>query len=283
MRLPDFVIGGAQKSGTTQLHNLLAAHPGVFLPRSPQELHYFDLDPNFERGLDWYAAHFSRAQPDQVVGQTSPLYLFDERVPARMHAVMPDAKLVFVLRDPVGRAQSHYWHQVKKGSEEETLANALSLEESRIAASYGNRRRYSYQSRGLYLEQLERFTTLWPDDRIHIVLFEDLVSAPERVVDGLCTFLGIETAGARCVRDARQQTNRAALPRSRRVQKVVRRIRGFAPRVARVIELANLKPTTYPQMAPEVRAALVERFAGPNEALARRFGLDLSRWAAPPR
>jgi len=271
------VIGGAQKCGTTQLHNLLIAHPQLFLPRRPQELHYFDLQ--YDRGMRWYASHFQQVSAEQKIGQTSPLYLFDKGVPERMERDLPGAKLIFVLRDPVRRAYSHYWHQVKKGSESESFAQALALEPMRLKGSGADRRRYSYVARGLYLEQLERFGA-WPRDRIRIVLFEELISNPGAVVDSLCVFLGVERRGADCVARARKQSNRAALPRSTRVQQLVRRVRPRAPRLARAIELLNLKPVRYPAMDPVVCSELAEVFREPNQALAEQFQLDLSGWTS---
>ena len=113
--VPNFFIGGAQKSGTTTLHWRLKEHPQVFIPDFPQEIHFFDDAKNFERGLRWYEGLFAGWKGQRAVGQTSPLYLYAPEVPERIHAVLPDARFVFILRDPVDRAYAHYWHSVKKG------------------------------------------------------------------------------------------------------------------------------------------------------------------------
>ncbi len=112
--LPDAVILGAMKSGTTSLHNYLVQHPGVIEPLR-KEVHYFDV--NLERGERWYRAHFGREGEPGLNLDSSPYYLFHPAVPRRLHDLLPDAKLVVLLRDPVRRAYSHYWHERDKGRE----------------------------------------------------------------------------------------------------------------------------------------------------------------------
>ena len=112
--LPDAVILGAQKSGTSSLHNYLVQQPGVIEPLR-KEVHYFDV--NFGRGESWYRAHFGRLGEPGLNLDSSPYYLFHPAVPTRMRALLPDAKLIVLLRDPVRRAYSHYWHERDKGRE----------------------------------------------------------------------------------------------------------------------------------------------------------------------
>ncbi|HUE84637.1 MAG TPA: sulfotransferase [Vicinamibacterales bacterium] len=130
MKLPTFLIGGAQKSGTTTLHHYLSAHPDIFIPRRPQELHFFDFDPNYVRGVHWYASHFTSATPaHRAIGQTSPLYLYAPDAPERIAALLPDVKLIFIRRNPVDRAFSHYWHAIKKGRKTLDFETALAMED----------------------------------------------------------------------------------------------------------------------------------------------------------
>ena len=102
-RLPDFLCLGAQKSGTTTLHELLSGHPGVYLP-SCKEVQYFTLESN--QDTRWYSAHFQRANTNQSCGEITPYYLFHPAAPLRIHTLLPDAKLIILLRDPVERALS---------------------------------------------------------------------------------------------------------------------------------------------------------------------------------
>ena len=91
--IPNLFIGGAQKSGTTSLHYLLKTHPDIFIPETPQEIHFFDIDQNYTRGLDWYARFFSLWQNEPIIAQTSPLYLFEPTVPIRIKEVAPPGKI----------------------------------------------------------------------------------------------------------------------------------------------------------------------------------------------
>jgi hypothetical protein len=184
--LPDAVIIGSQKSGTSSLHNYLIQHPGIIAPQR-KEVHYFDL--NYERGEPWYRAHFGRLDEPGLNIDSSPYYLFHPRVPQRMCALLPRARLIVVLRDPVRRAYSHYWHERDKGREALSFEEAIAAEPSRIdepgrklASGEIERSRehrfHSYLARGRYAEQLERWFERYPREQVHVVLFETLVERP---------------------------------------------------------------------------------------------------------
>ena len=102
-RLPDFLVLGAQKGGTTTLQQLLSQHPGIFLPPK-KEVHYFSK--HWEQPTAWYAAHYVDADPKQRCGDITPYYLFHPEAPKRIHSLLPDAQLIVLLRDPVERALS---------------------------------------------------------------------------------------------------------------------------------------------------------------------------------
>ena len=161
--LPDAIIIGAQKCGTSSLHNYLTQHPGVIAPLR-KEVHYFD--DNYRRGERWYRAHFGRAGGPGINLDSSPYYLFHPLAAQRAHQLLPDARLIVMLRDPVRRAYSHYWHERDKRRESLSFADALDAEPLRIARdaqrlaqgeidSSPDHRRYSYLARGRYAEQLE--------------------------------------------------------------------------------------------------------------------------------
>jgi hypothetical protein len=200
--LPDFLIIGAQKSGTTFLYQLLVQHPHV-KPAFAKEVHYFDL--NFKKGDNWYRSYFplqSRNSSTYITGEASPYYLFHPHAPRRASAVVPDAKLVVLLRNPVDRAYSHYQHQVKRvgGEARETLPfeEAIEAEEKILPremdkmlqdesyASSGHRTR-SYLSRGIYIDQLLLWSRFFRREQMLVLksedLFNDTTNALERVLD----------------------------------------------------------------------------------------------------
>jgi hypothetical protein len=202
--LPGAVILGAQKCGTSSMHNYLAQHPGVIAPQR-KEVHYFDV--NYERGEAWYRAHFGREREPGLNLDSSPYYLFHPAVPRRMHELLPDARLVVLLRDPARRAYSQYWHERDKGREDLSFEAAIDAEPARLGRSEEmlasgelarshEHQRHSYLARGRYAEQLERWYGIYPRDRVHVVRFEDFVKEPLAGLNGTLAFLGLPPAAS---------------------------------------------------------------------------------------
>jgi hypothetical protein len=200
--LPSALIIGAQRSGTTSLFNYLAQHPDVLSPLG-KEIHYFDL--HYARGIRWYRGRFPfshRLRRGSLTIDASPYYLFHPLAPARAAQLLPDVKLVAVLRNPVDRAFSHYQHEVRDGRESLTFAEAIDRETERLAGeeerlrrepgyySY-NHHRYAYTRRGRYLEQLLRWVEHYPRSRLLVVQSERLFREPAAVSAALYDFLGL--------------------------------------------------------------------------------------------
>jgi hypothetical protein len=155
-RLPDFLICGAQKAGTTALTFYLRNHPGIFIPWK-KELHFFDADFNFNKGLDFYTRQFAGASQAQVTGEGTPIYMYLNKIPGRIAPALPGIKLIFILRNPVDRAWSHYWDSVKRGKEEMSFEHAINLEEDRIIKDEVSKRFFSYLDRGKYIDQINAY------------------------------------------------------------------------------------------------------------------------------
>jgi hypothetical protein len=273
--LPNFIIGGAQKAGTTSLHWRLKSHPDVFIPDLPQEIHFFDDDLNFARGIGWYEELFSGWSGQPCVGQTSPRYLYDPQAPARIQAALPDVKLVFTLRNPVERAYSQYWHSVKVGFETLSFEAALEREPERIATGFEARRDFSYVDRGRYAEQLLRYLERFPRERILVLTGGERAET----ADARCAeFLGIDASRFPPRRESARESNAARLPRLRFVQRLTRHIRDRFPHAVAAVDRLNLRNAPYPPMAPATRTRLVESFAPEIERLERILGTDLSHW-----
>ena len=197
--LPGAMIIGAMKSGTSSLHYYLTQHPQVLAPLR-KEVHYFDL--NFARGESWYRANFGGEGQGGLNIDSSPYYLFHPQVPQRAHALVPDAKLIVLLRDPVRRAYSHYWHERDKGREPLSFEDAIAAEPDRIGRDHerlanGEIERsaahqyFSYLARGRYAEQLERWLLVYPREQLLVLRFEELVQAPLPVLNDSLRFLGL--------------------------------------------------------------------------------------------
>jgi len=259
--LPDYLIIGAQKGGTTSLHRYLLQHPDI-APSLRKEVHYFDL--HFSRGEAWYRAFFPseravRAHEEAtgrrlLTGEATPFYLFHPLAPARAARVVTSARLIALLRDPVERAYSHYRHEVRRGRETLSFREAIEREAERLArereAFLGghddrapHHRRHSYVARGLYAEQLRRWLRYFPPDRILILGSEAFFAAPQLHLDRVCRFLGLP------------------------------------PHPAVDFPVHNPGERTAP-MDPDVRAMLREFFREPNRELALLTGIDFG-WDLP--
>lgn len=197
--LPDFLVIGGQRCGTTSLYHYLAAHPQV-RAASGKELQYFTL--HHRRGERWYRGHFPTLAPGERTFEASPYYLFHPSAPARVAAALPEARFIALLRDPVERAYSHYLHSRAYRAEPLRFADALAAEPGRLAAAlargpetraaHAALRNHSYLARGRYAEQLERWFAHVDRARIHVVRSEDLYADPGRVYADLLRFLGLE-------------------------------------------------------------------------------------------
>lgn len=196
--MPFFLIIGAQKCGTTSLYSYLTQHPQV-QAANQKEVHFFDL--NYHLGVEWYTAQLGEiARPNGLCGEASPYYLFHPQVPARVHQHFPQVKLIVLLRNPVERAISHYYHEVKLGYETLSLEAAISQEGDRLQGeleklqttptyySY-NHQHYTYLSRGLYLQQLQRWMAFFPKDKFLILKSEDFWAKPDRTLAEVLEFL----------------------------------------------------------------------------------------------
>lgn len=185
-RLPDFVIVGAMKAGSTTLWRYLTRHPQVFMPMEKKEPQYFSRDESFAKGEAWYRHLFQEAAAEQLCGEASTCYTRFPVYPKaakRMADTVPDVKLIYVLRHPVERLYSHYVHEMSRrfvrGERLESFEVFSSMDDEARCAS-----RYSLQ-----IQQLLRH---FPASRILIVLTDDLLERPARVLNEVQSFLGLE-------------------------------------------------------------------------------------------
>jgi len=178
-RLPDFIIIGVQKGGTTSLFHYLSQHPSIALPKT-KEIHYYDL--NFEKGLRWYKAHFPYKK-SMITGEASPYYIFHPLVPKRIYLENPKVKLIVMLRNPVTRAYSQFQMESKR-------RYSLKLKQSVIQKSW-NHQVYSYLARGEYAKQLKEWFKYFSKDQFLFIKSEEFFENPVSVLDEVCMFLGV--------------------------------------------------------------------------------------------
>jgi hypothetical protein len=192
--LPDFLIIGAPKCGTTSLFQYLCGHPNLKRP-TRKEIHYFD--ENFRRGVAWYRRHFPVVQSPDITGEATTAYLFAKEAPARAAALVPDAKIITVLRDPVRRVISHYWHNQRRGRVrgdfESYFHEALSPNAERETNQARQFINYPVQW-GFYKEQIECWFEHFPREQFLFVKFEDLAQNSAKQTQHVFEFLGLPTA-----------------------------------------------------------------------------------------
>jgi hypothetical protein len=195
--LPDFIIAGAPRSGTTWLYFLAQRHPQLAMaqPGVP-EPKFFLVDELWRRGVDYYSTKWFDSLPGgRVLGEKSTNYLESTEVAERIYRALPRVKLIFLLRNPVNRAYSNYLWSRQNGLETETFERALALEEQRerdLAANLRYARPHAYFSRGLYARHLARFFYRFPRQQVLVLRYEDLASHVESVAATFHRFLGVE-------------------------------------------------------------------------------------------
>ena len=210
--LPEFLIIGAQRCGTTSLYKYLAQHPQFrSATLRTKGVHFFDT--RYDKGLSWYRAHFpttvyralfrARHSAGLVTGEASPYYLFHPQVPYRLARHLPGVKLIVMLRDPIERTYSQWQHELSRGFEDiDSFEEALDREPGRLAGeverlmadrSYHSfsHQHHSYVARSRYADQLEVYLSLFPATQIHVIKAEDFFSDPGAEYAGVLRFLGL--------------------------------------------------------------------------------------------
>jgi hypothetical protein len=200
-RKPDFFIVGAAKSGTTSLYNYLRQHPKVSMPVE-KEPHFFGewRQSVSDRDFAEYLRLFRGVPEDVVAGEASTTYLYLENVAEQIKQFQPRAKIIIILRNPIDRAYSQYWHNVRQGhvsqSFEEELEEEIHSRESRECWSGfrpGVLPPVYYIKIGKYAEQVTHFMEIFGEDSVRVYLFDDLIKDPESVCRDAFMFLGVDS------------------------------------------------------------------------------------------
>lgn len=249
-RRPNLFLVGAMKCGTTSLHNMLAAHPSIFMCQDPKEPAWF-AGGNSGKDLRWYLERFAQARDERFVGESSTDYTKATRlggVAERIKAFAPDARILYIMRDPVARAVSHYWWEVEYSAEGRSFFDAMKA--SREIADVGN-----------YALQLEPYIAAYGRDRIHVLTMESLTAAPQPSMLAIFDFLGLEPFAAAP----------AALAHDNRGHKTVPRVSGPFSKFKGTPVWAAAKAVMPPALRKQVMATLarpVERTIPPDELAA---------------
>lgn len=273
--LPNFLIVGAMKSGTTTLLRHLERHPDVFV--APRELHFFTR--NFAKGPAWYESQFERAGGAKAVGEKTPAYTsliaFPE-TPRRVHGLIPEAKLIWIFREPVARAHSQWWHAVRAGSETLQFPEALAAEAERARVQPN----LCYVARSSYADQIEAYLRYFPVESMLFLLFEDLLRDQAAVARRAFDFLGVDPDLA----DGGGSAIRANPGLGRPRVAPLKDLRVALHRLVQRWRARSRSPgLAYTALTPEAWRGFAAAFEAKNKALAALTALDFSAWREPPR
>jgi hypothetical protein len=190
----DFIVAGAQKSGTTALHYFLAKHPNITMG-DQQEIHFFDEDATFAAAVDYdqLHKHYPLVTPSTIAGDCTPSYIYYQPAAERIWKYNPKIKLLVLLRNPVERAFAHWNMQRFKGREPLDFFDAVREEKTRIAgAPPTEARRFAYVDRGFYAQQLERLFRFFLRDQVRVVKFDEFNDKQRETLASVFSFLGLE-------------------------------------------------------------------------------------------
>ena len=303
IKLPNFLIVGAAKRGTTSLYHYLKQHPEIYLNEKVKESRFFtymdyfgdtlgagpgDADEaRYPKTIEEYQRLF-RTENQQAVGEISPDYLYyHEWVVPNIKKVLGDVKIIIILRNPVERAYSSYMHLVAAGRETLDFSQALALEEKRVADRYWFI--WHYQAAGLYRKQVEDFLNNFTD--VKIVLFDDLNENPAALNNELCDFIGVQS---NFIPDLSKKYNVSGKPKNKVINRFLKQNNrakifvkpivdslGMGSPVRKTIKLlidANDKNMTKCEMDESIKIKLYKYYAEDIVKLQNVIDRDLSPW-----
>jgi Sulfotransferase domain len=276
MTLPNFLIVGAMKCGTSTLLGYLRQHEEIYI--APREVHFFDRESQYRRGIAWYENQFHSGPRHRAIGEKTPAYCFVPEASERIYRHLPDVKLIWIFRNPVARAYSNYWHFLRRGNERASFDEAikLALRQEKVDGKSA----CVYLNKGRYAEQIKNFLQFFPREQMLFLLFEDFIRNPDDMLKTVLAFLGVSTDHAI---NTQLRRNTGSLPRSVSLvwwSKIL--FKDTLP--YRVIQKINKGPPTgYPPMSADIRERLQDYYRPHNRDLADLLGWDLGGWDRRPR
>ncbi len=301
--MPDFLIVGAPKAGSTALHAALVRHPDLFLS-TPKEPKYFltaDAPPprSTQRGpgdahsaQEWvwrrgdYEALFDAAPAGRLKGESTPFYLWSTDAHRRIRAAAPDVRMIAVVRDPVERAYSNWSHLWADGLEPEAdFLTAWRAAPARAAAGWAPF--WRYDELGRYGEQLQHLTSVFPREQVHVLRYRDVLDEPERTLDRICAFLGVRQGAVGTIPSSNVGRWAADSPRNRRLRRVVRAGAALGAHVPptvwrgaerRVLERLQRDSGPRPRLAPAARREVLEHYRDDVALLEQITGDSYRDW-----
>ena len=273
LRLPNFIIIGAQKAGTTTLYNALNQHPEIYMPIN-KELNFYFKEKLFNKGIKYYKSLF-QPKGQQVMGEASPGYMCHPLVPKRIFETNKDVKIICVLRNPVDRAYSQFWDNKRHLTETGSFENAFS--------KYSNYQQYEsgkigYFTRGFYADYLERYYNLFPKENILLLKTEDLKNNFEESILICHEFLGLKNLSYKTT----QIKSNESYTYNNIFYKLIFNYsfinRNIPYNIKKFSFFGRTSKFSYPHLDKDIRKDLTSYFWKHNEKLEKLTNLNLSNW-----
>ncbi len=299
--LPNFLIVGAAKSGTTSIYEYLNDHPQVYMSpvKEPYFFSFMDKIPDFQGPFDEktnkeeiitsrseYEHLYSGVTNEIAIGESSNAYLYLPGTAGNIKKLIPDCKIVIILRDPVSRAFSHFLQHKMLGTEMLDFEEAIEKEEERKKKNW--RWHYQYIDQGRYYKQVKRYIDVFGSEQVKVYLFDDLAANPGKMMADLSEFLGIDPKFYDNY--DYQRFNKAGLPRNQAIHRLIRHqnpVRKIAhvlvplflrERIVSFLEKINYKYDDKPRLNPDTKVKLKKIFKADIIKTGKLIGRDLSMW-----
>jgi Sulfotransferase family len=287
MVIPDFIIAGAPKCGTTALTFFLNEHPDVCIS-SIKEPRFFTtlkgdmektitgdgprLSGTYSNGLDWYYSLFKKKHAGQKTGEASTIYFANEDAPGLIHKHNPHVKIILMLRHPVKRLYSHYWQEYKLGFDFPSFEDMVAQNHPRL--------RY-YKKISHYKEHLERYFALFPKEQLHIIVHEEFMQSPEAHYGKILDFLGLQPFAI----DGKKRYNDQVDPKSRKLARILTLLKTTGPVMRKILPQSlfnmanklrkkaknlNSQPLEYPPLSAALFDTLTREYAADMDYTAQK-------------
>ncbi|WP_457559298.1 sulfotransferase family protein [Candidatus Harpocratesius sp.] len=278
--LPNFLIVGAMKSGTSTLAFQLGQHPDIFM--ADRELHFFDDEVSYSKGIKFYEHEFRNWQNEKKIGEKTPAYCLKLEYAKRIATHLPSVKLIWIFRNPVERTYSEYWHAFRKGAETQNFKDSILDKNGEIL----NPEKCRYIERSLYYKHVEFFLKYLSKENMYFTTFEKFISSPIQITQEIFKFLGVNP---NFQIDPSVKKNVTVIPKSVKIQKIFDKLGNFGKKIVKsdgiiadfyrkIVKINQKNDFKYPLMSLDIKSKLQKYYLEYNKKLIQLTGLEIDEW-----
>jgi hypothetical protein len=286
MNLPNFILIGVQKAGTTSLYDWIAQHPDVYGPKGMKDFPFFCNDEYYKNGLKWFSKFFRDHHGEKIIFHGYVNHIYNNMSAQRIYDYKKDIKLLLILRNPIERAYSAFWYMRKIGIETlKTFEEAIDIEDKRKSGNYRERNNLTYIDHGFYYKQLMNFYKFFSKSQIFIAFFEDIKENRENLIKKIYNFLEVDENFVPLF----NVENPSGVPRIGLIQRILSKkiappyIKDLIPLDKRILIKdflmnLNVKKVNYSPIKLETKRNLINTYRDEILRLEDLLGIDLSGW-----